>query len=82
MYPYGVLLEPHAKEAETLNYNLVLDTQWEHWSTCSKCDDIGKRHKLGYCIIYLKDNYRVNAHKIHICICHRLIVKLVALYYV
>lgn len=34
--------------------NLVLDTEWSEWSTCSTCDEVGKRHKLGYCAIYMK----------------------------
>lgn len=60
MHPHDTPLGPYFKDAELLQeYNLVLDTEWGHWSSCSKCDDIGKRHKLGYCIIYLKDYYKV-----------------------
>nr|CAI5833635.1 unnamed protein product [Callosobruchus analis] len=36
-------------------YGLILDTEWSAWSVCSKCDKIGRKHKLGYCIIFSKE---------------------------
>lgn len=35
-------------------HNLLLSTKWGPWSPCSKCGNIGKRHRLGYCIIELQ----------------------------
>lgn len=31
--------------------SLMLDTRWGPWSPCSTCGHIGKRHRLGYCIV-------------------------------
>lgn len=63
MHPDDTPLGPYTKGTELLqDYSLILDTEWGHWSTCSKCDEIGKRHKLGYCIIYLKDYHKVCAY--------------------
>lgn len=46
---------PFPQNPQTIpDQNLVLDTEWSQWSTCSKCNAVGKRHKLGYCSIYLK----------------------------
>ncbi|CAH1176230.1 unnamed protein product [Phaedon cochleariae] len=50
-------LGPYPKDPEVIqSYNLILDTEWSDWSRCSTCDKIGKRHKLGYCSIYSKEN--------------------------
>lgn len=35
---------------------LVLDTLWGEWSPCSKCNAVGNRHKLGYCVLGLASN--------------------------
>ncbi|KAL1501934.1 hypothetical protein ABEB36_007161 [Hypothenemus hampei] len=35
-------------------YSEVLDTEWGEWSSCSTCNAVGKRHKLGYCNVYSK----------------------------
>ncbi|XP_050515154.1 uncharacterized protein LOC114327817 [Diabrotica virgifera virgifera] len=51
--PFG----PYPKKPQFLEeYGLILDTEWSDWSTCSACDKVGKRHKLGYCSIYSKNN--------------------------
>ncbi|XP_065171309.1 uncharacterized protein [Atheta coriaria] len=43
---------PYPKQPEALSeYNLVLDTEWGDWSECSRCKEVGKRHRLGYCNI-------------------------------
>lgn len=31
--------------------NLKIWRQWTEWSTCSKCDTIGKKIKFGHCLI-------------------------------
>ncbi|KAF7286903.1 hypothetical protein GWI33_003170 [Rhynchophorus ferrugineus] len=46
---------PYPKEPESLTNNLVVDTEWGDWSSCSKCDGIGRKYKLGYCVVIWKD---------------------------
>lgn len=36
--------------------NIVLDTIWNMWTPCSRCNITGKRTKLGYCHINLFDD--------------------------
>lgn len=53
VHPPDSVVGPYPKSPELVhNQNLVIDTEWSEWSICSKCNQVGKRHKLGYCSIY------------------------------
>lgn len=50
---------PHHQHPEPpwlINPEVVLDTIWSKWSPCSKCNIVGKKHRLGYCTIILLKN--------------------------
>ncbi|KAG5886478.1 hypothetical protein JTB14_026738 [Gonioctena quinquepunctata] len=54
-------LGPYPKASEVIQgYNLILDTDWSEWSKCSDCGKVGRRNKLGYCIIYSKDKQKLS----------------------
>lgn len=42
---------------EIEDYNLIIDTEWGQWSSCSTCDEVGKKHKIGYCVILLSEKH-------------------------
>lgn len=47
---------PYPKDDENIyEYDLKLETQWGAWSPCSKCGQVGKKHKLGYCNVVLQN---------------------------
>ncbi|XP_064211797.1 uncharacterized protein LOC103314839 [Tribolium castaneum] len=48
---------PYPQKPEAIpGYNLIVDTEWTPWTSCSKCDQIGRRHRLGYCIVKYEKN--------------------------
>ncbi|RZC39990.1 hypothetical protein BDFB_005856 [Asbolus verrucosus] len=49
---------PYAQQPEEINgYNLIVDTEWTPWTSCSKCNQIGRRHRFGYCIVKYKKKH-------------------------
>lgn len=40
------------KNLEDLNFKI--SNLWTEWSSCSKCDEIGKQIKFGHCFVSLK----------------------------
>ncbi|CAG9766407.1 unnamed protein product [Ceutorhynchus assimilis] len=46
---------PYSEKPQELKYSLVLDTEWGEWTPCSKCNEIGRKHKLGYCEVFSKE---------------------------
>lgn len=48
---------PYPKDEENIyEFDLKLETQWGQWSSCSKCGQVGKKHKLGYCNVVLQNS--------------------------
>lgn len=48
---------PYPQTPEVITgYNLIVDTEWSPWTACSKCDQIGRRHRLGYCVVKYEKN--------------------------
>lgn len=55
----------------TINKNIVLKDLnlkilylWSEWSSCSKCDEIGKQMKFGHCLVSLKSTSNKNINLI------------------
>ncbi|KAH0808598.1 hypothetical protein GEV33_014190 [Tenebrio molitor] len=49
---------PYSQKSESISgYNLVVDTEWTPWTSCNKCNQIGRRHRLGYCIVKYEENH-------------------------
>lgn len=57
MHSKRALNGPFPKQPEVVpEYNLVLNTDWGPWSGCNKCSSIGRRYKLGFCIITIEES--------------------------
>ncbi|KAJ3650230.1 hypothetical protein Zmor_021929 [Zophobas morio] len=60
------LEEVHALEAPSGPYprkpyvipgfNLIVDTEWTPWTSCTKCNQIGRRYRIGYCVVKYQEN--------------------------
>lgn len=45
------------------NLNLKIGDLWTQWSSCSKCDTIGKQSKYGHCWVSLKGMFNMLYYK-------------------
>nr|XP_012137769.1 PREDICTED: uncharacterized protein LOC105662122 [Megachile rotundata] len=57
VYPNTAPNMPHATPKQIIaEYNLNIYTTWAKWSSCSKCNLVGKKVRYGHCTISLHEN--------------------------